>query len=280
VTEELHLRVAGVTILVRSEAPSVTSYLRAGYGPSLISPEPPRLIYSISSKGHAERDGVQVAGPNDRFRVGLRVEGDFLGEISRIHRSRLALHAAVLRVSTFTWLITGPSGAGKSTMSRALVRLGAQYLTDDLAFVERGHMVGVGRAIQFDARPVRELSAVPHYLADCDTTSVRFGATDDDLWCAPLWNSAGPAVSEIRAEPRKTGLIVLGRGSTEVLVPLDDPGRRAAEALGASLACGSSDWTHLPTGPTLRGEWKDRPEELAARVFALAMACVETLDSP
>lgn len=75
-------------------------------------------------------------GADERAIVEI-LAGRLAGLLMR-RRGRLVLHANVVGRDGYAVVLAGRSGAGKTTLTRALLRLGFEFLSDDLAVLEVG----------------------------------------------------------------------------------------------------------------------------------------------
>jgi hypothetical protein len=132
----------------------------AGAADIVIEEVPPHLAaHSADPRGWSVADdGALLLHIRDHLRLrihgGCRIEiaiarrdpfeswrlfllGSGLGALCH-QRGLFPLHAASLRIGARTIAIAGPSGAGKSTLSSALMRRGAELLSDDLTVLRVG----------------------------------------------------------------------------------------------------------------------------------------------
>ena len=95
-------------------------------------------VYRLTDDTIAVRPGP---GANDHH-VADCLTSRLVGLVMR-RRGRLVLHANVVGRNGRALLRVGRSGAGKTTLTRALLRTGFEFLSDDLAVVEVGDRAAV-----------------------------------------------------------------------------------------------------------------------------------------
>ncbi len=182
-----------------------------------------------------------------------------------------AVHAAVCAVGETALLLVGPSGCGKSTLSYALARQGADYFSDEAAYLDRRDCRLSVHAHRLGLRPGGVAA-----LSDGPDAPAWFLSKPDDLKCAPP-----VPVPKVPCPARRTVLLfVQGFGSAPSLVPIE--GGEAARRLAFVMGCGDpSPLARLEAAADLvsrlpcRALTLGRPEETAALLIARAaeMSC-------
>jgi len=123
----------------------------------------------------------------------------------------LALHAAVCAAVGVALVVVGPSGCGKSTLSYALARQGADYFSDESAFLDR-------RDGRLHVRP-QPVSLRPGGIAALAARPDRprwYESKPDDPKCAP----ALPAPRAACPSDRSVLLFADGWGEVPRLAPI------------------------------------------------------------
>jgi len=178
----------------------------------------------------------------------------------------VGLHAAVCAVEGVALVIIGPSGCGKSTLSYALARQGADYFSDESAFLDRRDCGLHIRRQRVSLRPggVAALTAAPD-------SPQWYESKPNDLKCAPLL----PAPKAACPSGRSVLLFVEGFGDAPRLAPIGggDAARRLAFVMGcgdpsplARLEAAADIVSRLPCRTLTIGP----PEETAALLAARA----------
>lgn len=178
----------------------------------------------------------------------------------------VGLHAAVCAVKGVALVIIGPSGCGKSTLSYALARQGADYFSDESAFLDQRDCSLHVRPQRVSLRPggVAALTAAPD--------SPRwYESKPNDPKCAPLL----PAPKAACPSGRSVLLFVEGFENVPRLAPIEggDAARRLAFVMGcgdpsplARLEAAADIVSRLPCRTLTIGP----PEETAALLVARA----------
>lgn len=142
---EARFAIHGLEIGLRSDVPAVVEAVARSYdafridGPIVAGDSADWIEVRRGASGHllSDRRGrfltpggedAAILGTLDRFVTAVL---DGLGQ-----RGILGTHAAVVAVGGRAVLLAGPSGRGKSTLTLALLRDGATWLTDELALVD------------------------------------------------------------------------------------------------------------------------------------------------
>ena len=178
----------------------------------------------------------------------------------------VALHAAVCAVEGVALVIVGPSGCGKSTLSYALARQGADYFSDESAFLDQRDCGLHVRPQRISLRPggVAALTAAPN-------NPRWYESKPNDLKCAPLL----PVPKAACPSGRSVLLFVEGFGNAPRLTPIGggDAARRLAFVMGygdpsplARLEAAADVVSRLPCRTLAIGP----PEETAALLVARA----------
>lgn len=257
----LRLQAAGLPVEVRSELPEVVAALRAMWAPALVEISSPRLVYEVDARGIVTREGHVIARPQDRGRLVPRIEGDLLKMLGTASRELLVLHAGAVVLGDRLILFVGEANSGKSTMTRAALRRGASYLTDDSLFCQRDSVSGLARSVHFDPFRWAEGELSPPYLVDCDLDSYRFQASDGTTWVTPIWHGNFETLHHYAPIIHRTVVVALERGEHAGIREIADL-ERASLLVGASLASAQPDWSLLPRGPSFRLVWNREPERM------------------
>ncbi|MCW8911287.1 MAG: hypothetical protein OQK76_11795 [Gammaproteobacteria bacterium] len=104
---------------------------------------------------YISRDGCDDLVTNDVGEFIFLLEKDMTIELQKIRSDLLFVHSAALEYDNKGFLLVAPSGAGKSTTTWALVNLGCNYLSDELAPINLKSMMiyPYPHAICLKARP-------------------------------------------------------------------------------------------------------------------------------
>lgn len=259
----LQLQIAGWGIhVVDRHGGAVLRTLARSWAPALVASSRPDLVYTISEEQVVLYQGRALTTSRDVRRLALKLEGHLLSELGTRHETGPILHAAGIVFGEVLWLFLGAAGSGKSTFTREAIRQGAWYLSDDTLFWSKESVKGLGRTIQFDPLPRRELPELPMYWRDCDVSSYWFAALDgDDEWVCPLWVGDYHALPELRVTGREVIVVDVTRGAPEAIEELSEL-ERVRLLLSASLVNASSDVTCVPKGRTFRCTWQTEPARL------------------
>lgn len=121
----------------------------------------------------------------------------------------VALHAAVCAADGVALLVVGASGCGKSTLSYALACQGADYFSDESAFLDRRDCRLHIRRQRVSLRP-GGVAALP------PDTNTWYKSKPDDPKCAPIL----PAPQAPCPSDRSVLLFAAGFGDAPLLAPL------------------------------------------------------------
>lgn len=178
----------------------------------------------------------------------------------------VGLHAAVCAAGQVALVVIGSSGCGKSTLSYALARQGADYFSDESAFLDR-------RDCRLHVQPQR-VSLRPGGVAALTARPDDprwYESKPDDPKCAPTLPAPQAACPSVRS----VLLFVDGFGDTPRLAPIQggDAARRLAFVMGcgdplplARLEAAADIVSRLPCRALTIG----RPEETASLLIAHA----------
>lgn len=250
---------AGIAVEVRSELPQVTRALEAVWRPALRETGASDLVYEVNAEGRLSINGRALTQIPEHSRIVPRIEGHVLEALAAENHKALTLHCGAVIFGEQLVLFVGEANSGKSSLTRASLRRGAKYLTDDMLVFDGPSCRGLARSIHFDPLPVDELENAPAYFADCDLESYRFRARDGRSWTTPIWHGEFETIRRYAPEAGKTVLVVIERGDEEGIRALA-PIERAAALVGGSLAAGAADWGQVPEGPSFRLVWNRDPE--------------------
>ncbi len=132
------------------------------------------------------RDGCRVARGSALDALRSPFETFLALDVATFSRPYLFVHAGVVAWRGRAAVLTGPSGSGKSTLVEALLRLGAEYLSDEFAVVdELGRAHPYERALSMRTEGGQVRTRVP--AAATATAPVPVAA----LVCAPFSAEAG-----------------------------------------------------------------------------------------
>jgi hypothetical protein len=141
----VRVRVHGIEIAVRSDVPGVIETVARSYAAFLVEGDG-RLAGDGAEWIVARRmtDGVELLHARGTRVVARDETGAILGTLDRVvmavlgalgERGIVGTHAAAVAIDGRGIVMAGPSGAGKSTLTLALLRDGAQLLTDELTLI-------------------------------------------------------------------------------------------------------------------------------------------------
>lgn len=128
---QVHLRIHGLDIQIRSDVPAVIDTVATSYAAFCVgeagtdAATPPIETWRATTGGQT----AAVLGTLDRVVVRV-IEG-----LAR--RGILGTHAAAVTIDDRAIVLAGRSGAGKSTLTLALLRDGARLLSDELTLIDR-----------------------------------------------------------------------------------------------------------------------------------------------
>ena len=178
----------------------------------------------------------------------------------------VGLHAAVCAAGGVALVIVGPSGCGKSTLSYALAQQGADYFSDEAAFLDRRDNRLYVRPHRVSLRPGGVAA-----LAETPEEPLWYESKPGDLKCAPIL----PLPQAACPSGRSVLLFVDGFGDAPRLAPLGggDAARRLAFVMGcgdpsplARLEAAADIVSRLPCRALTIGQ----PEETARLLIAQA----------
>jgi hypothetical protein len=264
------MRVCRAAVRLTFEEAEHHDPMRAYFAPSLI---PDSSSLTIDAEARITRDGIEVLrGPSPAISsaqlVVHQVERLIIEWCSSLASGGVLLHAGGVVRGKRPILLIAPSGHGKSTMTRAAVRAGCWYLTDDLLSLSGGSLSGLGRAIRFDSLPLK--SVPPAYLEGMDLSSIRVEKSGG-LHSVPILANGlnyGPEFV-----PEAPAVVVeVSRGPDE-LTPLSELERIVTLHEAAIKKSPEYDGC-LGPGPGYRLSWQD-PD----RAFALLADELDKLDS-
>ena len=189
--------VVDIPVRVESSDPLVHEVLNLAWGPALGAASRPvsrgESIEYLIADGALWREGTVISRCSSHAMLCRMIEGDLLQEVATRYAGLTLLHAAALILDETLFLFVGESGGGKSSMSRACIRVGARYLTDDCLVLGDGVLRGVPRTIQFDG--IEAERPTPH-VQGCDVVSYPGLSSNDVERRVPLfvgdYSYAGP----------------------------------------------------------------------------------------
>ena len=132
VVGDVRLSIDGVGICVRSDEPAVIDAVATSYAAFRVADATPdgQAEVSIETLRATGRDETSmILGALDRIVMAV-IDG-------MAQRGVLGIHAAAVVVGGRAVVLAGRSGAGKSTLTLALLRAGADLLTDELTLIDR-----------------------------------------------------------------------------------------------------------------------------------------------
>jgi hypothetical protein len=144
----LHFSLLGKDFLIRCAAEEISNNLLAVFAhleSDALQPAIPVDIVEFDGRFYVYHLGSMVFGCLKQEHVVSAVTQTLLQIAYRYCDFLIAVHAAVLSVRNQCVIFPGESGAGKTTLATALVRDGFQYLTDEVALLDRstGYIIPV-----------------------------------------------------------------------------------------------------------------------------------------
>lgn len=266
----LRFDAAGLKVEIRTALREVHTALEAMWRPALTESSP-ELLYEVDAEGRVLSNGIRLGKDQDRGRIAALIEGDLLQALALRARSSLVLHAGAVVFGEQLLLFVGEANSGKSTMTRAALRHGATYITDDSLLFDGASCRGLARSVHFDSLLLSELECRPSYLSDCDLESYRFQGSDGRIWATPIWQGSFETLRDFAPRHGKTVVVTIERSqipSIRELTALE----RAAVLVGASLAGATPNWSVVPRGPSFRLAWNRDPEGSLAELLKLLKA--------
>ena len=221
VVGDIRLSMDGVGIRVRSDEPAVIDAVATSYAAFRVA-DPVRerqAEVSIATWRATGRDEPSmILGTLDRIVMAV-IDG-------MADRGVLGIHAATVVVDGRAVVLAGRSGAGKSTLTLALLRAGAQLLTDELTLIDRdgSTVLPYPRAVHVSPTTVEllpELGFLRERPRRALGADLEWSVSTADLARAFSTSVAGPSQlgAVVRLEPRGD--------------PSDDP---RIESVGAAQA--------------------------------------------
>jgi hypothetical protein len=221
VVGDIRLSMDGVRIRVRSDEPAVIDAVDTSYAAFRVADGTPdgEAEVSIETWRATGRDEPSmILGTLDRIVMAV-IDGMADTRV-------LAIHAATVVVDGRAVVLAGRSGAGKSTLTLALLRAGAQLLTDELTLID-----GDGSTVLPYPRAVHVSPTTVELLPELGFLRERpRRALGADLEWSVSTADLARAFSTSVAGPSQLGAVVLlePRGD-----PSDDP---RIESVGAAQA--------------------------------------------
>lgn len=216
---EARFRVHGLSIGVRSDEPAVIETVRRSYAAFASRPgdgEPSVWIDARRPRPSDTRGPIpaQRARQLEIATVLGALDGFVMAVVAGLdERGILGTHAGVVVIDGRAVLLAGPSGRGKSTLTLALVRDGARWLTDELALIDAD-----GRTVLPYPRALHVSPATVDLLPELDflRRRPRYALGADSEWSVSV-EDLHSAFEATVADPTPLGLIVLldERGSVE-----------------------------------------------------------------
>ncbi len=136
----LHFSLSGKNFLVRCAAEEVRKNLLAVFAhlePDSLEPAIPIDIVESGGRFYVYHLGSLLVGSVGQEHLVSMVTQTLLPIAYRHCDFLIAVHAAVLSVRNQCVIFPGESGCGKTTLAMALIRDGFQYLTDEVALLDR-----------------------------------------------------------------------------------------------------------------------------------------------
>lgn len=140
-TPSLTFEAHGVTVALTFNDPGLLDCAERHlpWGSRLIEPAKGCVPLHVDSAGYVHpRDGVaprHAKTRHDRHQVAARFAAQLRHHVA-LHSPELFVHAGAVAVDGGALILPGRSYAGKSTLVAALLRAGAQYLSDEYAVVD------------------------------------------------------------------------------------------------------------------------------------------------
>jgi hypothetical protein len=186
----LDLIVCGARVRVHCAHDTDIRFLSLYYAPCLVPVGgEAALLVRLDSKGVEVLEGPPLVLRTD-LSPRNQLEWLLVEFIMFISRGHGLLHAGCVVFRGRVVVFLAPSGSGKSSLTRAALRMKADYVTDDLLLVKEGFLHGFARSIRFksytpDERPL------PAYLAEMSL--VPLGEEGSGQAQVPLWWGGGTA---------------------------------------------------------------------------------------
>jgi len=239
-----------VRVLVSDDG--LAEAVRRYYAPALKeTPRDPEVVLEVDS------DGVRVVSgvPPKRWNVSppaVQLERALLDLLFALHPEGPVLHAGCVIWQGLPIVFVAPSGSGKSSLSRAAVRTGALYLSDDLVILGLEAAYGFARAIRFSELRA-PIDAIPDYLKD--TILDGYGRGSERGWHTPIWWQGGEVCRALPLPQERVVVVTLSRGQ-DAITPLTEVQRLVALHEAAIIKAGEYNGS-LGTGPGFHLTWED-----------------------
>lgn len=204
---------------------SVLSVLAQAWRPGVVSGPSsetvqPRLHYEFDERGSLLCNGQLLWREVPQELQAVRLSGHLIENTPALSSTCWSLHAGgvVFRQSLpetarpHLIVFVGVSDAGKSSMTRAALRAGAQYLSDDMLVVEEDSLYGLPRNIQFNA--VERGAPIPTHVEDCDCSTYSYTFEGKSL-AIPLWRPEHPALGAVAWSKYQVSVLQVQRGSED-----------------------------------------------------------------
>lgn len=265
----MQLRVAGLSVAVESAHPTMGRALLAAWEPAVVADDGPvDRHYRIATDGQVFLDGIAQFGDEPLSHRVAHIELNLLNWVVARHRGWALLHAGAVLFEGDLWIFVGDSGAGKSSFTRAALKRGGQYISDDAVFVRGAEVHGVARSVQFDPRPNGDRD-VPDYLRDCDLDSYEVPSESGVTCAVPLWRAGYSTLGTLRAP---SGRVVVAeiRQAESLRIDRQDALGRLCALRAAALASGAEYDGSLGHGAAFSVAWAQPEEAFAGLVAELA----------
>ncbi|GEM_PF-1616966 len=170
------------------------------------------------------------------------------------------LHAGCVYHRGRIIVFIAPSGGGKSSMTRAAVRAGASYITDDVLVIKSGTLYGFARAIRQEVVSP-QLDPIPHYLADCHLEVLRVVQRSPPI-AVPIWWQGGQVIHALPINGQEVIVVNIERGP-QLIRPFSAIERMIALHESAIVSSAEYDGS-LGAGRGFSLAWEDPAEAFAA----------------
>src|SRR5690606_7910541 len=118
--------------------------------------------------------------------------------------------------------------------TRAALRTGAAYLSDDLVILDTHAAYGFARAIRFSQVPA-SLDPIPDYVQDTILDSCGRGA--ERGWLTPIWWQGGEVCRALPLPQQRVAVVTVARGE-DAIQPLSEIERLVALHESAIIKAG------------------------------------------
>ncbi|HYM71076.1 MAG TPA: hypothetical protein VEZ44_15870 [bacterium] len=221
-TVPVRLALGGWVVQVSGPEPAATTLATVLAGLRVLGETPPALEIAISPDLESATGSVEmrplwtIALPRSGW-LGALV-GHTIATLATLLTRLLFVHAGAVSVDGRGCMVIGESGAGKTSLIASLTRLGARYLSDDLALLDpgAGTIVPVTVPLAVKAWTARAAGALPPGREVASEGGTRYwlpdGVAADPVPAAAfVFLRPGGRVPRARALTRAGALLALAR---------------------------------------------------------------------